>query len=170
MSSLSFVCLAITLLALQAAAAKTDICMSLNPCFVAEKKLALWFILNSSPSDKQPSLPNAADFPGFGSGPISSIDLMSACVAPASGKLRLSEGGLDLMQTMKIQIHRLNADKTAESGCFVITANVRFSPTSGDLQLANPEDPTSGSDPLEQCVAVPDECQTQAVDPKYYEV
>ncbi len=170
MSSLSFVCLAITLLALQAAAAQSDFCVATNPCFGVVKKAAMWFILNSSPSDKQPSLPNAADFPGFGSGPISSFDVMSSCVAPASGKLRLSEGGLDMMQTMKIQIHRLNADKTAESGCFVINANVRFSPTTGDLQLANPEDPTSGSDPLEQCVAVPDECQTQAVDAKYYEV
>ena len=111
--------------------------------------------------DGAAGLNEANDFPGYGSGITSKIDITSACITADPSNLN------EVSYDMTIQMHRLNSDMTQEALCKVVKVRVseankrgpfedKRGPFGGFSKVALSKD----SNPNDTCQPVLNACQT----------
>ena len=141
---------------------KTKMCLTTDTCSTKIASAAKYALLNY---DGTPGMNEANDFPDYGSGIISKIDLMSACMTADTSNSD------EVSYDMTIQMHRLSSDLTQEAFCKVV--KVRLSEAiKGDLfgggfsNNFNNGRPSrkvkllKDSDPNDTCQSVQNSCQT----------
>ena len=116
---------------------KAQMCMTTDVCSTKIASAAKYAFLNF---DGAAGLNGANNFPGYGSGITSKIDLMSACLTADPSNPN------EVSYDMTIQMHRLSSDLTQEAFCKVVKVRVsealKGGPSGGFSNNFNNEGPS----------------------------